>query len=112
MPGSRYYATTFTDHNGNLWLFGGIGDDSQGMPGWLNDLWDYNPSTGQWTWMAGDSTVGSSYQAQPGVYGTLGQPSAANTPGGRYGATGWTDAAGNLWLFGGFGFDSAGHMPG
>lgn len=71
MPGSRYYATTFTDQHGNLWLFGGIGDDSQGMPGWLNDLWEYNPATGQWIWMAGDTTVGSSYQAQPGVYGTL-----------------------------------------
>lgn len=108
MPGSRYYATTFTDKKGNLWLFGGLGDDSQGMPGWLNDFWEYNPTTGEWTWMAGDSTLGNSHQAQPGVYGTLGQASSTNAPGGRYGATGWTDATGNLWLFGGFGFDSAG----
>ena len=108
IPGIRYYSTTFTDKYGNLWLFGGIGDDSQGTAGWLNDLWEYNPATGQWAWMAGDNTVGPLGQAQPGVYGTLGKPSASNTPGGRYGATGWTDAAGNLWLFGGFGFDSAG----
>lgn len=108
MPGSRYYAATFTDKSGNLWLFGGIGDDSQGSPGWLNDLWEFNPASGEWTWMAGDNTLGPTYNGQSGVYGSLGVASAANTPGGRYGATGWTDAAGNLWLFGGYGFDSAG----
>lgn len=109
MPGSRYFATTFRDESGNLWLFGGVGDDSQGMPGWLNDLWKYDSATGKWAWMAGDTTVGSSYQARPGAYGTRGRPSSVNTPGGRYGATGWTDSQGNLWLFGGFGFDSAGN---
>ena len=43
--------------------------------------------------------------SQPGVYGTLGTPAAANIAGGRYGATNWTDSSGNLWLFGGGGVD-------
>ncbi len=33
-----------------------------------------------------------------------------NTPGSRSGAAGWRDASGNLWLFGGFGYDSTGQI--
>jgi hypothetical protein len=44
MPGARQYATTWTDNNGNLWLFGGIGYDSTGaQTTMLNDLWKYVP---------------------------------------------------------------------
>ena len=111
IPGSREGAAGWTDKNGNLWLFGGYGFDSAGVWGVLNDLWELNPSTGQWTWMSGSSTVGGSCFsngdacAQPSVYGTLGSPSAGNTPGGREGATAWTDKQGNLWLFGGWSYD-------
>jgi N-acetylneuraminic acid mutarotase len=62
----------------------------------LNDLWKYNPSTNEWTWISGDNTVN-----QPGVYGTKRVPSTTNKPGARLGAISWTDAGGNLWLFGG-----------
>ena len=55
------------------------------------------PSTAnEWTWMSGSNTPN-----QPGVYGTQGVASEANTPGGRTGAASWTDSSGNLWLFGG-----------
>lgn len=60
----------------------------------MNDLWKYN--NGEWTWMSGGEQ-----QCQPGVYGTVGTASAANVPGARNYATGWTDKSGNLWLFGG-----------
>ncbi len=50
--------------------------------GYLNDLWEFNPSTNEWTWMGGSSTVGSN-GGQSGVYGTLGTPAAGNIPGGR-----------------------------
>jgi len=40
------------------------------------------------------------------VYGTQGTPSTANLPGNRYGASTWTDSNGNLWLLGGYGYDS------
>jgi hypothetical protein len=39
---------------------------------------------------------------------TLGTAAAGNIPGGRVGAATWTDSSGNLWLFGGTGFDVGG----
>ncbi len=44
---------------------------------------------------------------QPGNYGSLGVPSLSNIPGGRENSVGWTALDGSLWLFGGYGFDSA-----
>lgn len=105
MPGSRTGAVAWTDKNGNLWLFGGAGIDSTGLSGNLNDLWEYIPSASTWTWMGGSSTLGSA-EAVPGVYGTIGQPSASNVPGSRNFAVAWTDTDGNFWLFGGYGSDS------
>ncbi len=109
IPGGRTEATSWTDSNGNFWVFGGDGFDSTHTPGILNDLWEYNPQTNLWTWMAGSNTVPSNGTGQPGIYGQLLTPAIGNTPGGRYGAAGWTDAEGNLWLFGGAGYDGAGH---
>ncbi len=106
IPGSRTNPSVWTDSSGNFWLFGGWGYDSTDAVGWLNDLWKYNPSTNQWTWMGGSNTVGSN-GGQPGVYGTLGTPAAGNIPGGRQSSTNWTDSSGNFWLAGGWGFSSA-----
>ena len=116
IPGARDAATTWTDGKGNFWLFGGEGVDASGVFGVLNDLWEFSPSTNQWTWMGGSNTFGSScFQydvsagavncAQSGAYGTLGTPAAGNIPGSRLGASSWTDSKGNLWLFGGWGYD-------
>ena len=103
-----------TDNHGNLWLFGGYGIDSGSKWGYLNDLWEFNSSTNQWTWMGGSSTLPSTSSSgeygQPGVYGVIGIPTAGIFPGGRSEASGWTDSMGNLWLFGGDGFDSAGNF--
>ncbi len=103
IPGARTSACSWADKAGNLWLFGGSGLDSAGTSGQLNDLWKYNPGTGQWTWVSGSNLAN-----QTGVYGTEGKPAAANVPGGRYLPSCFTDAAGNLWLFGGYGADSTG----
>jgi N-acetylneuraminic acid mutarotase len=108
VPGGRQQSTNWTDSNGHLWLFGGVGYDSNGKSGYLNDFWEFNPSTNEWAWMGGSSTVGSS-NAQPGVYGSLGAPAAGNIPGGRFNAVGWTDSSGHLWLFGGDGSDVNGN---
>jgi N-acetylneuraminic acid mutarotase len=43
VPGGRVGAATWVDNSGNLWLFGGFGDDSTGKSGDLNDLWEYQP---------------------------------------------------------------------
>ncbi len=41
VPGGRSDAVSWVDASGNLWLFGGNGDDSTGALGYLNDLWKY-----------------------------------------------------------------------
>ena len=69
------------------------------MEGILNDVWEFNPSTSQWAWMGGSSTLNC-------AYGTLGIPAAGNIPGSRLLSFNWTDVSGNLWLFGGQGFDA------
>ncbi len=96
-PGARSDALTWTGRNGNLWLYGGVGNSSI-QRGGLNDLWKFDKSTGNWTWMKGDSTS----TQQLSVFGTQGVASPENTPGIRMWSSGWTDADGNLWLFGGF----------
>jgi PKD repeat protein len=93
-PNKDYGITTWTDKQGNLWMFGGRQAS--------NDLWKYDVSTNEWTWMKGSNVSG-----QAGVYGTRGVPNISNTPGARWEcATAWTstDTAGvnYLWLFGGY----------
>jgi len=103
VPGARAAAVGWTDSSSNLWLFGGYGYGVSGDANLLNDLWEFNTTTKQWTWVAGSEIVN-----QPGVYGTQGVASAGNTPGARDAAVGWTDNSGNLWLFGGDAIDSSG----
>jgi hypothetical protein len=130
MPGGRQESAGWADANGNLWLFGGEGDDSVGTAnGILNDLWVYNIASKQWTWVIGSNLANQTgtYPAQP-VTGPVSTTTAAGTcglavgdppdcsavspagafPGSRWGASGWIDANGNLWLFGGWGLDSTG----
>ncbi|MFI5128365.1 MAG: kelch repeat-containing protein [Chitinophagales bacterium] len=102
-PGARDGAISWTDDAGNLWLFGGEGYVAGGSPGYLNDLWRYNSSTNQWTWIKGNSAINIA-----GTYGTLRVGNVNNKPGGRRGAISWIDALGNLWLFGGFGYAASG----
>jgi N-acetylneuraminic acid mutarotase len=102
-PGARTQAVGWTDKSGDFWLFGGIGRDAFGDQNDLNDLWRY--SHGQWTWMSGSNTGN---QTQWGIYGTKGEPASDNIPGARESAVGWTDKSGDLWLFGGVGYDSVG----
>jgi hypothetical protein len=92
-PGARRQPIAWTDAAGNFWLFGG---NSVGNAGMLNDLWEYGPISGLWVWQGGSDIVGAAAS-----YGSQGVPAASNNPGGREGAANWTDAAGNLWLFGG-----------
>ena len=99
--GSRSDAVTWTDQKGDLWLFGGVGFDSAGNNGDLNDLWEFSPSTNEWTWVGGTSTLPGSGTVAGGTYGILGTPAPSNLPSGRAGGVGWTDANGNLWMFGG-----------
>jgi N-acetylneuraminic acid mutarotase len=104
-PGARAGAVSWTDASGNFWMFGGRGHDSNGTIGVLNDLWQYSPTTGHWTWMSG-----SKLQGAAGQYGTLGVAASGNVPGARQDAVSWIDNAGNLWLFGYGAFDPSGNF--
>jgi hypothetical protein len=72
IPGGRLGALSWTDRQGNLWLFAGDGIDAQGKGGVLNDFWEFSPSTSLWAWMGGSSTVGSCFTGDgKGNYGIL-----------------------------------------
>ncbi|HEY3445208.1 MAG TPA: kelch repeat-containing protein [Myxococcales bacterium] len=86
---------------GALWVFGGNAcSTAQCANEIFNDLWRFDGAN--WAWVKGSSTSGVE-----GVYGTLGAASPANTPGARQRFGGTQDAAGNLWVFGGYGWGLA-----
>jgi N-acetylneuraminic acid mutarotase len=100
-PCGRYGSLSWLDNSGNLWLLGGFRDGVNPIDGYYNDLWKYNISSGNWTWVNGDNTTN-----KKGVYGTIGVANAANRPGARaYGMT-WADMHGNLWMLGGSGYNT------
>jgi hypothetical protein len=108
-PGARVSSVSWIDSDNNLWLFGGYYyydyDNSYYYD--LNDLWKYDPSIGEhgaWTWVSGNNTP---EEEQSGSYGTMGTPNTSNIPGARSSGVSWVDSNGNLWLFGGLGYDSS-----
>jgi len=97
-PGARGGATTWVGADGALWLYGGYGKDAAGNNGTLSDLWRHDVGTGNWIWVKG-----SALRHEASVHGTQGVGAAGNTPGARSDGSAWVDAAGKLWLFGGYG---------
>lgn len=98
-PGGRHGSATWIDASGNLWLFGGEGYSANNTVSWLNDLWKFDISTKEWTWIRGSNVAN-----QIGAYGTQGVASSTNEPGAREFSVTWKDAAGNFYMFGGDGF--------
>ncbi|MDD3266415.1 MAG: kelch repeat-containing protein [Burkholderiales bacterium] len=108
IPGARDLSISWTDKTGNLWLFGGQGYAANNSEsGVLNDLWKYNSVTKVWQLIGNQTSLNVN-----GVYGIQNQESSGNYPGGRFGSISWTDESSNLWLFGGFGYDSATNIKG
>lgn len=96
--GARRYTDGKVDQDGNIWIYGGDGHDSQAQRGFLNDLWKYNPTDNTWTWMSG-----TKLRNQAPNFGTKGVASPDNQPPARYAHNMWIDDSGNIWIFGGFG---------
>ncbi|HYV94302.1 MAG TPA: kelch repeat-containing protein [Chitinophagales bacterium] len=94
-PGCRHETSaTWVSDDNSLWFFGGTGHN----PGiFWNDLWKYDPSSDEWTWMSGSDSSN-----QLNNYGTIGVPSPSNHPGARYAYSKWRDSQNNFWLFGGY----------
>ena len=114
VPGGRVAQGNWTDSQGRFWIFGGIGYDVAGNRGYLSDRWMFDPSSNEWTWMGGSNTVLCNEPQQVpcgnGVYGTMGVPAAGNYPGLRSAEAVWADHQGNIWLFGGLGYDAQGNF--
>lgn len=104
MPGGRQAAISWLDSSDHLWIFGGSYSAS-GLISYLNDLWQFDPDTAEWTWISGANTAN-----QLGAYGTQGTASTSNIPGARRDGVSWIDGSGNLWLFGGTGYPSSGSL--
>lgn len=99
-PGTRdETSASWTDKEGNLWLFGGRGFESIHGSGVYNDLWKFDTSINQWIWMHGPN-----HADDRGHYGIKGLPSLLNRPSSRQAYAKWKDSEGNLYLFGGFTF--------
>ncbi len=103
VPGARQPAASWSDSSGNLWLFGGTAGGTGNSAVDFNDLWEFNPTAGTWTWVSGSNAAGAG-----GTYGTLGTAAATNVPGARATANFWSDSSGSFWLFGGGGYATAG----
>ena len=89
-PARSWGANCWTGSDGHLYLFGG------GVFSTFEDLWRYDISTNEWTWINGNI-----FGPVAPVYGTKGVPSATNTPGSRQECkSGWT-TPNQLWAFGG-----------
>src|SRR6188768_2290060 len=89
-PPGLYEYSEWKDLQGNFWLYGGWDPP-------YSDLWKFNPSTLEWTWVKGNG-----FTFQNPVYGIKGVSNPANTPGERPDCSAsWVDLNGNLWLFGG-----------
>jgi hypothetical protein len=72
--------------------------------GTFNDVWKFNVTSNQWTWMTGATTT----NVAPVFVTAEGVPSTGNSPGSRAFAATWMDVNGMLYLFGGNGRGSVG----
>jgi hypothetical protein len=79
MPGARTSGFTIRDAAGHVWLFGGKGHEGSANSGELGDLWMYNESSNDWTWIKGPALIN-----QQAVYGTQTIAGASNRPGSRH----------------------------
>ncbi len=100
VPGGRSGAVAWIDGAGVLHLFAGNGYGAGSVStaeGNLNDLWTFDPASGEWTWVGGSDTVN-----QPGSYGTLGVAAPGNWPGARSNGAYFVQN-GTVWVYGGEG---------
>ncbi|MBN8702706.1 MAG: gliding motility-associated C-terminal domain-containing protein [Bacteroidetes bacterium] len=92
-PSKTENNATWVDSVGNLWLFGGISGNIV-----TNDMWKYDISTNEWTWINGQDVNTITAPIAPN-YGIKGVEAPSNDPGSRYAYSKFTD--GNyFYLFG------------
>ncbi|HYV90604.1 MAG TPA: T9SS type A sorting domain-containing protein [Chitinophagales bacterium] len=99
-PGMREECTAnWIDNNNGLWLYGG---ENYGVSAvFRSDMWRYDVSLNEWEWMSGDTVT-----SVPASFGTQNVFNVTNTPGARFNYSGWQDASGHFWLFGGYEYNA------
>ena len=109
-PGGRSGASAWMGVDGMMYLFGGQGLAGSGAAGFLNDLWAFNPDSGEWrggVFRAASSRWATSPGIERtnvvGVNGVLGAAAATSFPSARAGAVASLAPDGKLMLFGGTG---------
>ncbi len=123
MPGSRWGAVGWVDPDStagtNLFLFGGfgLGSKSSQPTGFLNDIWEFQTSTGQWIWWKGSNDVNqpTDYITTPQSYFQI--TDVNNVVGGRRAPAIWLPPDppnasnpdnGYIYIFGGEGYAASG----
>lgn len=96
-PGSRRAYAHWEDLQGKFWLYGGAS-----VNGLCGDMWQYDPATLLWTWMAGTSAnfTSSTFTTQCTPGNEIPQAVFENR-------VNWRDACGRLWSTTGAARDSA-----
>ena len=74
VPGAREGGNIWLDASGNVWLFGGLGLTQNGTAQEYSDLWEYSPTSNEWTWIGGSNTPNAS-----GIYGAQRAGAAGTT---------------------------------
>ena len=99
IPGAREGTIAWVDSSSHFWLFSGQGR-AKNVQYFeiLNDLWRYDPVTGEWMWVKGTDQAYNS-----AICAGKGNAADSNIAGGRSGACCWKDQNGHVWFFGGFG---------
>jgi hypothetical protein len=100
----------WTNPDGDLFFFGGWGYGASAIQdtGFLNDIWEYDHTSGQWTWWKGSSGVNQ----QTAVLSPAGSLFVNNVVSARRGAAIWQpDPLGYVTVFGGEGYDTTPGAP-
>ncbi len=97
-PGNRWSFSHWVDLAGNLYLFGGTNGLQIGAVTY-NDLWRFNVTNNNWTWISG-----TNLDNDTGVVGPICTPSPNYYPSSRFeNRACWTRPGDNFELFGGSG---------
>ncbi|MCP9747818.1 kelch repeat-containing protein [Lacihabitans sp. CS3-21] len=100
-PSPRQGAMLWNDKKGSIYMFGGEGVEETGEVGVFNELWSFNLTTQSWELKKGNRKVNQKVERYAKSIESF------NTqPEGRKGASTWVDKNGDLWMFGGRGFDN------
>ncbi len=97
-PSPRVGGLSWTDKNGDFWLFGG---SSLGRMAFFEDLWRFDTKKNVWVLESGTEELNKA-----GKWSGKFDEKRSSPLGGRSGSSSWTDKEGNLIIFGGSGSDA------